>query len=83
MPSTLAILGGQPLRTRPFPSWPVFDQTEERAVLDTLRSGKWYRGTGKMVDQFQDHSNTWETWYDNGYLFTGDLSRGMDVLKLK
>jgi hypothetical protein len=22
-------------------------------VLDTLRTGKWYRGAGKMVDQFQ------------------------------
>lgn len=35
-----------------------------------------------MVDQFKDHSDTWETWYYNGYLFTGDLLRGMDVLKL-
>lgn len=33
----------------------------------------------KMVDQFYDGSNTWETWYYNGYLFTGDLARGMDV----
>lgn len=32
------------------------------------------------VDQFMDGSNTWETWYYNGYLFTGDLNRGMDVL---
>ncbi len=37
----------------------------------------------KMVDQFQDSSNTWETWYNGGYLFTGDLARGMDVLKLR
>src|SRR5436190_10351898 len=48
-----AILGGGKAHPQPFPSWPVFDQTEERAVLDTLRSGKWYRGTGKTVDQFQ------------------------------
>ena len=34
----------------------------------------------KMVDEFVDSSNTWETWYYNGYLFTGDLNRGMDVL---
>ena len=33
MPSTLAILGGQPLRTRPFPAWPVFD-VRERAQLE-------------------------------------------------
>ncbi|MEA3189987.1 MAG: hypothetical protein QOD77_569 [Thermoplasmata archaeon] len=34
------------------------------------------------VAQFADGSNTWETWYAGGYLFTGDLSRGMDVLRL-
>ena len=34
----------------------------------------------RMVDQFAEGTNTWETWYYNGYLFTGDLNRGMDVL---
>jgi dTDP-4-amino-4,6-dideoxygalactose transaminase len=41
--SQLAMLGGTPLRTKPFPSWPVFDEREERALLDVLRSGKWWR----------------------------------------
>jgi dTDP-4-amino-4,6-dideoxygalactose transaminase len=40
--------------TEHFPSWPVFDQTEERAMLDTLRSGKWYRGGGVTVDRFEE-----------------------------
>lgn len=35
-----------------------------------------------VVDQFAQGSDTWETWYYNGYLFTGDLNRGMDVLAL-
>jgi hypothetical protein len=34
----------------------------------------------KVVGQFAKDSNTWETWYYGGYLFTGDLSRGMDVI---
>jgi hypothetical protein len=34
-----------------------------------------------VIDQFAQGSNTWETWYNQGYLFTGDLNRGMDVLK--
>lgn len=38
-----AILGGPPLRTRPFPSWPRFDEEDERAVLDVLRTGVWSR----------------------------------------
>jgi len=50
---TPAILGGAKTHPAAFPSWPIFDQTEERAILDTLRSGRWYRGTGKMVDRFQ------------------------------
>jgi hypothetical protein len=34
----------------------------------------------KVVGEYNDGSDTWETWYDQGYLFTGDLARGMDVL---
>jgi hypothetical protein len=37
----------------------------------------------KQVAQFADGSDTWETWYANGYLFTGDLARGFDVFTLK
>ncbi len=44
------------------------------------------RGEGNnfptVVAQYADHSDTWETWYYQGYLFTGDLTRGMDVLSL-
>jgi len=49
-----AILGGAKAHPEPFPSWPVFDQAEERAILDTLRSGKWYRGSGKSVARFEE-----------------------------
>ncbi len=47
-----ALMGGNPVRTAPFPSWPVIDETEERALIGVLRSGKWYRGDGKTVDRF-------------------------------
>ena len=49
-----AILGGAKAHPAPFPSWPVFDQVEERALLDTLHSGKWYRGNGKSVARFEE-----------------------------
>jgi dTDP-4-amino-4,6-dideoxygalactose transaminase len=49
----LAILGGAPVRTGSWPSWPRWDQTEEQALLGVLRSGKWGRGTGKAVEQFE------------------------------
>jgi perosamine synthetase len=48
-----AILGGAKTFTGAFPAWPVYDQTEEKAVLETLRSGKWFRGSGKNVARFE------------------------------
>jgi len=38
--STPAILGGEPLRARPFPDWPVWDRNDEESVLAVLRSGQ-------------------------------------------
>ena len=40
--SELAIFGGTAQRRKPFPSWPVFDSSEEQAVLEVLRSGAWW-----------------------------------------
>ena len=48
-----ALLGGDKVRTRPFPSWPVSDASEERALMDVLKSGKWYRGSGQQVNRFE------------------------------
>ncbi len=48
-----AILGGSKAFPGAFPGWPVYDQTEERALSDVLRSGKWYRGTGQAVGRFE------------------------------
>ena len=41
MPSPLAILGGRPVRTRPFPAWPVFDARERAQLEDVLTSSNW------------------------------------------
>jgi L-glutamine:2-deoxy-scyllo-inosose/3-amino-2,3-dideoxy-scyllo-inosose aminotransferase len=46
--SKLAIKGGKPVRdtkTSPWPKWPVFDEKEEKSLLEVLRSGIWsYNG---------------------------------------
>ena len=39
----LALMGGEPLRTAAFPSWPVHDESEVEAVSEVVRSGKWFR----------------------------------------
>jgi len=49
---TLAINGGAPVRTEPFPGWPVFDDREERLLLEVLHSGKWGELTGDKVTSF-------------------------------
>jgi hypothetical protein len=49
---TPAILGGAKIRTKPWPSWPVWDQaTDEELVLKTLRSGIWSRAA--TVNEFE------------------------------
>ncbi|MCJ7449176.1 MAG: DegT/DnrJ/EryC1/StrS family aminotransferase [Bacteroidales bacterium] len=44
----LALLGGKPvrdIRVNPWPKWPVWDQNEEKALIETLNSGIWsYNG---------------------------------------
>src|SRR6266516_5460232 len=56
-----ALLGGPKAQTGGFPGWPVFDQTEEKALLGTLHSGQWYRGSGKTYANFQDDAATLTT----------------------
>jgi dTDP-4-amino-4,6-dideoxygalactose transaminase len=48
-----AVLGGPPVRTASFPSWPVADSREEQALNAVVRSGKWGRGTGEQVQRFE------------------------------
>jgi dTDP-4-amino-4,6-dideoxygalactose transaminase len=48
-----AQLGGPPVRTAPFPDWPVIDAREDEALLDVLHGGKWYRGSGQTVNRFE------------------------------
>ena len=41
-----ALLGGKPVRAKPFNQWPVTDEREDKAMLETIHSGKWFRGSG-------------------------------------
>jgi dTDP-4-amino-4,6-dideoxygalactose transaminase len=45
--SRLAVDGGTPVRTKPFPAWPIYGEAEERLLLEVLRSGKW-GGVGRV-----------------------------------
>lgn len=52
----LALLGGPKVRTKPFTAWPIADETEEKLLLEVVRSKKWGRLGGSFVDRFE---KTW------------------------
>jgi dTDP-4-amino-4,6-dideoxygalactose transaminase len=58
--SELAILGGPPTRTTPYPEWPVHDERDIDAVTRVVKSGQWggypYPGpeTRAFLDKFAD-----------------------------
>ncbi len=53
MTEKLAIDGGEPVRRQPFHPWPVFDHTEEEALLEVLHSGRWGTLDGTRVTEFE------------------------------
>ena len=48
-----AKLGGEPVCTGGWPDWPVYGAPEEKALLGTLDSGHWFRGTGQADTHFE------------------------------
>lgn len=48
----LAAEGGAPVRTASWPSWPVVDEEDVRAVAEAVRSGVWGIG-GEQVPEFE------------------------------
>lgn len=53
MAQTLALLGGPPLRRRPFTKWPIAGRPDEARLLRVLRSGRWGRLQGREVERFE------------------------------
>jgi dTDP-4-amino-4,6-dideoxygalactose transaminase len=45
--------GGPRVRTKPFPSWPIYGQEEEQALIEVVRSGQWGRHQGQRVATFE------------------------------
>jgi perosamine synthetase len=44
-----ALLGGHPVRTRSYSQWPVTDGTDQEALLEVFRTGRWSRSYGGRV----------------------------------
>jgi dTDP-4-amino-4,6-dideoxygalactose transaminase len=52
--SELALLGGTPTKTKPFPQWPIYDERERRALMDVLESRQWWRSPGTQTLKFEE-----------------------------
>lgn len=50
---TLAMLGGKPTKTTPFPEWPCFDEKERQGLMDVLESRVWWRTPGTQTLKFE------------------------------
>lgn len=49
----LALKGGTPVRTSPYPSWPVWDEKELDAVSAVVNSGRWGMAQGDRVKELE------------------------------
>ncbi|MCJ7820862.1 MAG: DegT/DnrJ/EryC1/StrS family aminotransferase [Bacteroidales bacterium] len=49
----LAINGGEKIHTGSWPGWPYWDQSAEQGILEMFRSGRWWRGNGEHVAEFE------------------------------
>lgn len=49
----LAIHGGSPAKTKPFPIWPVYDEREREALNEVLESRVWWRTPGTKTLAFE------------------------------
>ena len=55
----LAIDGGKPVNTKPFPGWPSFEESTAKKVAEVLLSGKVNYWTGKVGMEFEKE---WAKW---------------------
>ncbi len=51
--SKLALLGGAPVRAKPWPEWPVWGEPEEKRLLEVLHSGQWGKIYGGVTEEFE------------------------------
>src|SRR3989304_3406214 len=69
-----ALLGGKPVHTKGgYKSWPMDADRDEKAVLEVVRAGRWYRS--RSVDEFEE---TYATL--NGAKYCVAVSSGTSAL---
>jgi perosamine synthetase len=51
--SKLAVNGGEKVHNGTWLEWPVWDSSAEKNITDMLRTGRWWRGNGEHVTDFE------------------------------
>jgi 3-amino-5-hydroxybenzoate synthase len=51
--ASLALLGGRRTKTKSFPPWPQFDDSERQALNEVLESRLWWRTEGQWTAKFE------------------------------
>lgn len=59
----LAINGGSPVRSTPFPRWPEHDERERDRLLAVLESGQWWATEGHVTRDFEQ---AWGAFHGTG-----------------
>jgi perosamine synthetase len=49
----LAVSGGNKVHPGSWPEWPVWDKNAEEGITAMLRTGRWFRGNGEHVVEFE------------------------------
>lgn len=49
----LAINGGEKVHPGSWPQWPIWDTSSEKDLLEMFRTGRWWRGSGEHVEEFE------------------------------
>jgi len=75
MPDQVAVNGGTPVTTEPFPPWPWFDEETIQAAIEPLRTGKVNYWTGDIGMKFEQAFAEW-----NGARFGISTSNGTSAL---
>lgn len=80
----LAIKGGKPYKTKPFPNWPIYDEREIDLLTDVVKSQNWWRITGTKVKEFEEKfANFQQCNYCLGVTNgTSALQLALDVLEI-
>ena len=52
-PNALALHGGTPVRSEPFPGWPQTSQVDEDNILKSLRNHRWCTFDGEFIPKFE------------------------------